>query len=135
MLISELDEWLQSLPLGEPVDIDGESVYLKPDGDGAELGVEFLEEASEEQIQDALQKGFQMAMEFDAGWALAPDGGKLLLAQWLPRVTDWTEAADALELLLNQVAMLRAMEAEPREEVTETMSRDERRIRSKLFGG
>lgn len=137
MLISELDEWLGSLPIDEPVNIDGETVYLKLDGDGAELGVEFLEGASEEQIRSALQRGFQMAMEFDAGWAMPPGGGTLLLTQWLPGVTDWTEAADALELLLNQVAALRAAETETvnRVEAVDGMSREERRIRSKLLGG
>jgi len=132
--ISELDEWLQGLPIDDPVDIDGESVYLKISGDGAELGVVYLDEVTGEQINDALRRGFQMAMEFDAGWALSADGSKLLLTQWLPGVHEWTEVPDALELLLNQVAALRAAESAPKEAMESLSSRDERRIRSKLFG-
>ena len=32
----ELESWLQAQPLNEPVDVDGESVYLKPGPDGAD---------------------------------------------------------------------------------------------------
>lgn len=134
MQISELDEWLQGLPIDEPVEIDGESVYLKTSADGAELGVVYFDEVTGEQINDALRRGFQMAMEFDAGWALSADGSKLLLTQWLPGVSQWTEVPDALELLLNQVAAMRAAEGAPKDVMEKYSSRDERRIRSKLFG-
>jgi hypothetical protein len=107
----ELENWLQSLPLDEPVEIDGESVYLRVEQSGAELGVHFLEPFTEEQLQGVLQHGFQNATEFDAGWALSLDGTTLLLTQWLPAVSSWTEVPEALEQLLNQVELQRSQEA------------------------
>lgn len=135
MQISELEEWLQGLPLDEPVFIDGESVYLRVEDGGAELGAVFLDSVTGEQILEALRQGFQLAMEYEAGWALSTDGGKLLLTQWIPGVSDWTEVPDELEKLLNQVAALRLAEDVGTKFKTEDMpNRDERRIRSKLLG-
>lgn len=131
----ELEQWLQTLPLDEPVSIDGESVYLKVDQAGAELGVHFMEQVTEQQLQGALQQGFQNALEFDAGWALSIDGTVLLLTQWLPGVSEWTEVPDALEQLLNQVELQRALEAITAVKTESIQSRDERSMRSKLMRG
>jgi hypothetical protein len=135
MQIVELERKLQTFPLDEPVSIDGESVYLKVDLDGAELGVHFLESVTDQQLQDVLQLGFQNAMEFDAGWALSSDGSTLLLTQWLPGVRDWTQASEALEQLLNQVEVLRTLEVITSTKTEHNSSRDEQRVRSKLMKG
>ena len=135
MQIVELERKLQAFPLDEPVSIDGESVYLKVDLDGAELGVHFLESVTDQQLQDVLQLGFQNAMEFDAGWALSSDGSTLLLTQWLPGVRDWTQASEALEQLLNQVEVLRTLEVITSTKTEHNSSRDEQRVRSKLMKG
>ncbi|MTV41099.1 hypothetical protein [Duganella radicis] len=136
MQIDELERQLQGFPLEEPVSIDGESVYLRVGRDGAELGAVFLEEMNERQLQEALQLGFQSALEFDAGWALSDDGASLLLTQWLPDARDWTAAPEALERLLNQVELLRALAASaPAEDSREhdAGGREEQRMRSKLM--
>ena len=135
MQIVELERKLQAFPLDEQVSIDGESVYLKVDLDGAELGVHFLESVTDQQLQDVLQLGFQNAMEFDAGWALSSDGSTLLLTQWLPGVRDWTQASEALEQLLNQVEVLRTLEVITSTKTEHNSSRDEQRVRSKVMKG
>lgn len=138
MQISELERWLQDFPLDEPVDIDDEFVYLRVEQGGAELGVHFLEGVTDHQLQEALQCGFQNAMEFDAGWSISIDSRTLLLSQWLPNVSSWTEVAEPLEKLLNQVEALRTMEvitiAETENTPSDISSRDERHIRNKLIG-
>ena len=133
MDIIEVEKWLEALPLNEPVNIDGESVYLKVSEDGAELGVHFMEEVTDQQIQDALQQGFQNALEFNAGWSLSSDGSILLLSQWLPGVGGWMEVAETLEQLLNQVEQLRMMEVISNVKTENIPSRDEQRFRSRLM--
>lgn len=135
MQIVELERTLKTFPLDEPVSIDGESVYLRVDLDGAELGVHFLESVTDQQLQDVLQLGFQSAMEFDAGWALSSDGNTLLLTQWLPGARDWTQVSEALEQLLNQVEVLRTLEVITSTKTEHNSSRDEQRVRSKLMKG
>lgn len=135
MQINELEQQLQTFPLDEPVDIDGESVYLRVFQDGAELGVHFLEVPTERQLEDALQLGFQSALEFDAGWALSDDGSILLLTQWLPDVSGWTDVPQAVEQLLDQVELLRSLVTISNTRTEDSASRDERRFRSKLMRG
>jgi hypothetical protein len=132
MQSGELEVWLQSLPLNEPVDIDGELVYLKVEESGAELGVQFMEQVTSEQLQAAMQAGFQNALEFDAGWSLSIDGTTLLLTQWLPDVSGWAEVPEALEQLLNQIELLRSQEAIAAVKSVNTSASIEQRIRSKL---
>ncbi|HVK93294.1 MAG TPA: hypothetical protein VM571_01045 [Noviherbaspirillum sp.] len=135
MQISELEQWLQGLPLDEPVDIDGESVYLRVEVGGAELGARFIDAVTGQQLQEAMKQGFQSAMEFDAGWGLSTDGGTLLLTQWLPGVSSWTEVPEQLEKLLNQVSVLRAVISPVKVKLDDMPNRDEQRGRSKLMGG
>jgi hypothetical protein len=133
MQSAELEHWLQSLPLGEPVDIDGECVYLRVEQSGAELGVQYLGQVTEVQLQRALQQGFQNATEFDAGWALSLDGATLLLTQWLPNVSSWTEVSEALEQLLNQVELQRSLEGATPVRRANNPDSHEQSIRSKLM--
>lgn len=128
----DFEQQLQGLALDEPVTIDGQSLFLRVDPDGAELGLQLLESASARQLQDALQLGFQSALEFDAGWALAADGDALLLTQWLPGAQDWGDAAEALEALLNQAELLRSLVSITGAD--QSVRRDERAIRSKIMG-
>ena len=131
----ELESQLLALPLDEPVEIDGESVYLRVDRDGAELGVQVLHDATGEQLDEALRLGFQLALECEAGWALAPDGDTLLLTQWLPGAAGWTEAAEPLERLLNLVEQLRLLDPFAVGASRPPASRDEQRMRSRLLEG
>ena len=128
----DFEQQLQGLALDEPVTIDGQAMFLRVDPDGAELGLLLLESASARQIRDALQLGFQSALEFDAGWALAADGSTLVLSQWLPDARDWDDAAAAIDPLLNQAELLRSLVS-----ITGAgpgVRRDERFIRSKIMG-
>lgn len=133
MQITDLEHQLQGFPLDEPVNLDGESVYLRVDQDGAELGAHFLAAITERQLADALQVGFQSALEFDAGWALSDDGSALLLTQWLPDVRGWAEVPDALEQLLNQVELLRTLVTITTSGPDHATGREERLIRSMLM--
>lgn len=135
MFNDELESRLQTFALGEPVSIDGESVYLRIDQDGAELGAYFLESPTGRQLQDALQLGFQSALEFDAGWALSDDGSVLLLTQSLPDVQGWADVPEALERLLSQIELLRTLFNMKSARTGDGASRDERRFRSKLMKG
>ena len=103
----ETDAWLQTLPVGTPVAIDGVEIWLKIFPVGAELGAYLLHGFTEPELQDALRQGFRVAVEFDAGFSLSADGGSLSLTQWLPGVGNWTEVAEPLEKLLDQVEILR----------------------------
>ena len=132
----DLDEWLQTLPLDEPIDVDGESVCLKLHALGAELSVCLFRNYTGVQLAEALRTGFQSALEFDAGLAVSMDDQALLLAQWLPAVSTWAEAAEALENILNQASMWRAALTQPQPgvEQDDLSKRGEERIR-KLFSG
>lgn len=131
----EWEEWLQAQPLGELVEVDGESVYLQPYGGGTELGAVLIHSCTPGQIRDALQQGFASAMHYGAGLALSADGEKLLLTQWLPYVSGWAQAADSLEALLNQLEAWRAELVPPRPEQLPEMSvRTEARLRGMLSG-
>ena len=130
----ELKQWLQEQPLEEPVEIDGEVIYLTVRDDGAELGAYLLENHSLPQLENAMRNGFRSATMFDAGLGLTADGKVLVLNQWLPRVSSWPEAAQSLENLLNQLGEWRA-DLTPETSVTEKVTaRTEQRLRS-LFKG
>lgn len=130
MYDDELEQRLQTFALDEPVSIHGESVYLRLEQDGAELGAYFLEAPTDRQLHDALQLGFQSALEFDAGWALSDDGNALLLTQWLPQVQGWAEVPEALELLLSQIELLRTLFNMAGDRTDVSASRDQRRFRN-----
>ncbi|HYD61650.1 MAG TPA: hypothetical protein VEC35_14890 [Noviherbaspirillum sp.] len=131
----DLERWLDSLPLDEAVEIDGETVFLKIHAAGAELGVCLLRTCTQTQIQDALRMGFASAITHDAGLGLSADGKDLLLTQWLPQAKRWTQAAKALENLLNQTATWRAALAPRAAESVGVADRHERRLRTLLAGG
>ena len=131
----EIEQWLLELPLDVPIDIDGESVYLKVHSDGAELGAYLVHSYSSAQLQDALKQGFQSALQFDAGLGRTPDGRSLVLTQWLPDVRYWFEAAEPLERLLNQLSMWRTALASGKVQQTNTLeTRNEQRLRMLLRG-
>ncbi|MBP0597301.1 hypothetical protein J8I26_04245 [Herbaspirillum sp. LeCh32-8] len=135
MVSQETEQWLQGLPLGEPIDIGGESVCLLVDDDGAELVLVLLREPSQVQIAEAMRSGFQCALEFDGGLAIAEDSGALLLNRWLAQAESWVDAAEALEDLLNQASLCRAaMKPSPARPAQES-NRAELRMRAALNGG
>lgn len=133
-LDSEIAQWLQEQPLDEPVDIDGESVYLRVHPDGAELGAYLIHAYSPAQLKHALSSAFQSVRQFDAGLGRSTDGNSLVLNQWLPEVSTWTGAAEALEQMLNQVALWRALLAPNDLEMDKTASRNEQRLRMMFRG-
>jgi hypothetical protein len=131
----EFEQWLQAQPLDEPVEIDGESVYLKVSSRGAELGVFLIRSFAPSQLQEALKQGFNSATKYDAGLGRTPDGENLVLNLWLPNVSGWLEAAQPLEDLLNQVCMWRDELAPPKTTHREGVpNKTEQRLR-KLFQG
>ncbi len=99
--------WLARLAPGVPAEIDGETVTLTPRPGGAELSAVLYAPSNGERLNAALRLGFSSALHFDAGLRLSEDGNNLLLSQWLPGVTHWSQAAQPLETLLNQVAYWR----------------------------
>jgi len=133
MLSLQLEHWLDSLPLDQPIEVDGESASLELHPDGALLSLSLGESATGAQIADALHTGFQSALEFDAGLALN-DEGALMLTQWLPAASCWRDAAEALEGLLNQAAMWRASMAPGSPAPAADQRRAAERIRQ-LFAG
>lgn len=134
---NQLAGWLQAQPLGARVAIDGESVWLRPGEDGAELAACLWRDPSGEQVQAALRQGFASARDFDAGLALADDGRGLVLSCWLPSCRGWSDAATALEQLLDQLAAWRAalapVSSQPRL-ATGGAARHEQRMRTLLAG-
>jgi hypothetical protein len=131
----EFGQWLQAQPLDEPVEIDGESVYLKVRQNGAELGAYLIYSYTQTQLQDALKHGFNSATRFDAGLGKTPDGNDLVLNQWLPNVTGWSEAAGPLENLLNQLSMWRAALVPPKVIQMDSLpNRNEQRLRMLFLG-
>ena len=129
---------LAELPVDQWVDIDGMSVRLQLGADGAVLSAELPVALTAESTRRYLELGFSNALEFDAGLSLDTDGRRLLLTQWLAGITNWPDAENALELLLNQVAVCRtgypstvpaASTLTPRESVRQ---REERRLRAQL---
>lgn len=134
MQSEELEQWLLALPLDEPCDIDGEAVYLRVRDGGAELGLILVEEPTDNQIADTMRSAFQCALDFDAGLAIDPEGGELILNRWLPGAEAWSDVAEALEGILNQAALWRAAMTTGSGRVS-TASRAEERARQALNGG
>lgn len=134
---ADLEKLLARQPVNEPVIVDGETAYLRIGNGGAELGVHLINNYSAVQIEDAMKKGFQSALEFEAGLACSADGTILVLSRWLPDVGNWTAAVPFLESLLNQLSAWRAMMAAPAERrIENTVSgRTEQRLRALLAGG
>ncbi|MFC7516075.1 hypothetical protein ACFQUU_13755 [Herbaspirillum sp. GCM10030257] len=131
----EIEQWLQEQPLDEPVEIDGESVYLKVGPSGAELGAYLIQSYTQVQLHEALKLGFKSALRFDAGLGQTPDGSALVLTQWLPQVSGWSEAAEPLENILNQLSMWRAaLTPEKPRPASQIADRNEQRLRM-LFAG
>lgn len=131
----DLQEWLQAQPLDTPIDINGESVYLNVEANGAELGAYLLHGHVQSQLREALLQGFSSAIEFDAGLAQSADGNSLTLTQWLPGVSSWEQAAHALENLLNQLSVWRAeLKPAARIPVVNARSRTEERLRRSFAG-
>jgi len=132
----DFEQWLQSQPLNEAVELDGEFVYLKVQAGGAELGVYITRSYTPAQLHDAMRQGFQSAIHFDAGLGEADAGDSLVLTQWLPNVTGWTDAVEPLEKLLNQLATWRAAmnPGKPKPTDKATDNRTEQRLRM-LFAG
>jgi len=135
MLDAETERWLETLPLGEALDIGGEKVYLRIEDGGAELGAILIRNCTDLQLQDALRLGMRCAAEFDAGYSMSEDEATLCVTQWLPGAAGWKEAAEPLEKLLNQIDMLRA-ELEPHDDMPapdRLAARIEQRLRT-LYG-
>ena len=134
---SDLVHWLESQPIDEPVNVDGETVLLKNSLSGSTLIGLLLPDFSEQQLRRAMEQGFAHAIEFEAGLGISADGGSLILTQWLPYVSTWMEAARPLENLLNQLASWRTALAPPpvaRVTTKNTTNRNEQRLRI-MFAG
>lgn len=130
-----LELWLEALPVDEAVVIDGETVYLRRLAGGAELGVYLLRDFTPAQLDEAARAGFHSARQFGAGLALADDGQALVLNRWLPGAHGWSDAAGALEDILNQSALSRAWLAPSRPRRDEGVSAQEQRVRARFAGG
>lgn len=132
----DFEQWLQSQPLNEAIELDGEFVYLNVRGGGAELGAYITRSYTSAQLQDALKQGFQSAILFDAGLGEADDEDSLVLSQWLPNVSGWSDAIEPLEKLLNQLATWRVAlnPSKPKPIDKATDNRTEQRLRM-LFAG
>src|SRR5450830_222915 len=130
MLSEELEQWLQGLPLGEPFDVGGESVYLQVTEDGAELGVILVPEPTDAQIIESMRSGFQFALDFEAGLAISDDSGALVLNRWLPQAETWADVAEALEDILNQAGLWRIATKPSTGRQPEEMSRAAQRLRA-----
>lgn len=134
MAEEELKQWLLGLPLDDACEIDGERVYLKPGDGGAELGLVLFSRPTGAQIGEAARTGFQGALEFEAGLALSGDDGALVLNRWLEGIETWSDAAEALEEILNQAALWRAAMAVSRS-TNEAVRRAESQARKALNWG
>jgi hypothetical protein len=128
----DVQSWLQTLPLNEPVTIDGEPVFLRAGSNGTELGVILMTSPTDADLLRASRVGFQSAMQYQAGLGIWDERDALVLSQWLPLVSNWADAAEPLEALLNQTALWRsALKSESPKPSAET-SISERRIRAML---
>jgi hypothetical protein len=130
-----IEQWLASLPVGEPVALDGETVYLHPRHDGAELGCYLLRNFNQAQLEDAARAGFQSARDYAAGLAVDESAHALVLNRWLPGARDWTDVAAPLEELLNQVGLWRALLAPTRVRRDDSATQEEQRVRARFAGG
>ena len=133
--MDEIERWLDSQPLDEPIDINGELVYLRVQGEGAELGLYLSRDYTPAQLEAALKKGFNSALNYSAGLGVSTDDHALVLTQWLPGVTRWIEAADPLEQLLNQAELWRrSVKSVQIKPVSLEGNRNEQRLRMAFAG-
>ncbi|MGI4846681.1 MAG: hypothetical protein ACRYGK_00850 [Janthinobacterium lividum] len=130
----DVESWLQTLPLETPVTIDGESVFLRVGRSGAELGVILFPAPTDAQLIDAARVGFQSAMQYEAGLGFSDEPDAAVLSQWLPHAGNWTDAAQALEALLNQTALFRVALGRAAPKAAPEISPQERRIRAMMTG-
>lgn len=129
-------EWLNAQPLDEPVKIDDESVYLNMRSGGAELGAFLFRTYTQDQLRHALKCAFRSALHYEAGLGKSSDGTALVLTQWVPGASGWTDAAEALEDLLNALELFRETLGHGKvQEMGNDASRNEQRLRSMLSGG
>ena len=99
---TSLDAWLDTLAIGESIEIGDDQVCLDVATGGATLSVQLISDVLPCQILEAMQEGFSQTLEFNAGLALNEDASCLQLSIWLPGVRQWSQARGALEDLLNQ---------------------------------
>jgi hypothetical protein len=127
-------EDLSDLPIDAPIEIDGATVCLQLRNGGAVLSAELAAQSGPASIKRCLELGFSNALEFEAGLALDTERQRLVLTHWLAGVSDWDGAATALELLLNQVDVCRAVSNEQRQQAPKGFSRRsmEQQLRSQL---
>ncbi|RAN49088.1 hypothetical protein RB25_07425 [Herbaspirillum rubrisubalbicans] len=127
MSMESPDHWLQTLPLDEPVVIDGETVFLRVQPEGAELGVYLAGQPSDSALADAMRVSFQSAREFEAGLGWEPDAGPVL-SRWIAGASGWHDLAEPLEQILNQLALWRAAMSRAHSSQDKHAKRDEERF-------
>jgi hypothetical protein len=131
----ETEQWLRSLPLDEPVEIDGETITLTVLENGAELGGRLVHAYTRVQLQAAIKQGFRSAMKFDAGLGVTTDGSDLVLTQWLANAGGWLDAAEPLEKLLNQLSTWRVVLDPAKPRPIETAAKRHEQSLRMLFKG
>jgi hypothetical protein len=134
-MTDDVESFLHSLPLGKPVTVEGEPVFLRVGENGTELGVILFTAPTDAQLIDVSRIGFQSALEYDAGLGIWAEEDAVVLSRWLPSVTSWPEAAEPLEELLEQAALWRSALAPSAPKATSPeLSANERRIRAMIAG-
>lgn len=98
------------------------------------LSAELAAESGPAAVKRYLELGFSNALEFEAGLALDTERHRLVLTHWLVGVFDWDDATAALELLLNQVDVCRAVTKDLRQPTPKGFSRRgmEQQLRSQF---
>lgn len=131
----ETRDWLAEQPLGQPINIGTEYVYLTVRDDGAELGAYLIQNYAQIHLETAMRNAFYSATWFNAGLGRTADGKTLVLNLWLPHVSGWQEAVEPLENLLNQLRLWRAELMPSTEKRPDKVAdRTEQRLRSLLTG-
>lgn len=134
MMQSSKPSMLDELPINQKVELDGIAVQLEVMPSGAILSAELNDHFKLVSVTHYLQLGFSSALEFDAGLAFDSERQRLVLSQWLPGVSNWFGAADALESLLNQVDVCRSAQKERLRSAMKEPARQraEQRLRAQL---
>lgn len=134
-MANDVESWLEKLPVGKPVTVEGEPVFLRVGENGTELGVILFTAPTDAQLIDVSRIGFQSAMQYSAGLGIWEEEDAVVLSRWLPHVTSWPEAAEPLEELLDQAALWRsALDRNTPKANTPELSANERRIRAMIAG-
>ena len=110
---ANLTERLMALPINHAVAINDTDVYLQVTEKGAALKAVINTTVLPSVLAALIDLGFTNALLFEAGIAIDQTQNQLILVQWLDGVRNWTEAEDALELMLNQVDACRSMTQNP----------------------